>query len=145
MTNDEADRLLHGFAEWTNLEPSWRALALVGSWARGAARDDSDLDLLVLTDRLESWTASDTWLRTIVTALGYRGAIAGLEVYGVAKSWRVWLGPRVELELALAPLSWADISPIDSGSCRVVSDGMVAVVDKDGLLRSIQDAVLARR
>jgi hypothetical protein len=103
MTDDEADRLVHGFAEWANDEPSWRALALVGSWARGAARDDSDLDLLVLSDRLETWAASNAWLRTVVAELGFNDATAALEIYGVAKSWRVWLGPRIELELTLRP------------------------------------------
>lgn len=51
----------------------------------------------------------------------------------------------MEVELTLAPLSWADTNPIDDGSRRVVADGLVAVIDKDGLLRAIGDAVHADR
>src|SRR5690242_18324634 len=102
MTRDEADRLLQGFAEWAADEPSWRGLALVGSWARGAARPDSDLDLLALTDRLDHWAGSDAWLRALVADLGFAAAAPTLEVYGVARSWRVGLGPGVELEVTLA-------------------------------------------
>jgi uncharacterized protein len=145
MTSDEADRLIYGLAEAAKLEPSWRALAVVGSWARGTASHNSDLDLLVLSDRIETWVASDAWLRTAVTALGFDCTSAALEDYGVAKSWRAWLAPNVELELTLAPLSWAKTKPIDSGTRQVVRDGMVPVVDKVGLLRSVQDAVRASR
>ncbi len=141
MTSDDAKRLIDGFAERAGLEPSWRGMAVVGSWARGAARDDSDLDLLVLTDCIEDWIVDGAWLRTVVAGLGFDCTAAALEDYGVAKSWRAWLAGHGEFELTLAPLSWASIDPVDNGSWRVVRDGMVAVVDKDGLLRSIQYAV----
>ena len=59
LTQDEANQLQKGFVAWTEAEPSWRALALVGSWARGVAREDSDLDLVVLTDQPASWTADE--------------------------------------------------------------------------------------
>lgn len=82
MTRNEAGRLIDGFAEQTRREPSWRALAVVGSWARGTARDDSDLDFLILTDRIGEWSADDAWLRTMVTALGFECTTAALEAYG---------------------------------------------------------------
>jgi hypothetical protein len=143
MTRDEADRLLQGFAGWASDEPSWRGLALIGSWARGAARPDSDLDLLALTDRLDDWAAGDAWLRALVADLGFAAEAPALEVYGVARSWRVGLGPGVELEVTLAAPSWAGAEPVDEGTRRVVGDGMVVLVDKDGVLRAIQAAVLA--
>jgi hypothetical protein len=64
-----------------------------------------------------------------------------LEAHGVARSWRAWLGQDVELELTFAELSWANISPVDPGTCRVVSDGIRPLVDKDELLRALCEAV----
>ena len=143
MTEDEAKRILHGLSARAGREPSWRALAVVGSWARDAARDDSDLDLLILTDSIETWVADDAWLHASLATLGFSDATTALEDYGVAKSWRVSPAADVELELTFAPLIWAKTDPVDSGTRRVVRDGMVAVVDKDGLLRAIQEAVRA--
>jgi hypothetical protein len=112
----------------------------VGSWASGAARDDSDLDLMALTDQLDRWTANDIWLREIVARLGFGATTLDREVYGAARSWRVWIGQTVELELTIADTSWAATHPLDQGTRRVVGDGLVMLVDKDGLLRSVQNA-----
>jgi uncharacterized protein len=139
MTRDEANRLLHGFAEWAEKDGSVRGLALVGSWARGTPRDDSDLDLMALTDQLDRWTTNDSWLRELVAELGFKTAILNLEIFGAARSWRGWLGQTIELDLTLADVSWAGTQPVDHGTRRVVDDGLVILLDKDGLLRSIQD------
>lgn len=143
MTKSEADRLLRGFAEWAEREPSLRGLALVGSWARGTARDDSDLDLMALTDQLGRWAVNDGWLRELVAQLGFTTVTLDCEVYGVARSWRGWLGQAVELELTLADTSWAGAYPVDQGTHRVVGGGLVPLIDKDGLLQSVQEAVRA--
>jgi hypothetical protein len=143
MTPDQADRLQKGLAGWAGHERSWRGLAVVGSWARGAARDDSDLDLMALVDDLGRWTADDGWLRDLLGRIGFTVAASGLEVYGVARSWRVWLGPGVELELGLADTSWACAQPLDPGTRRVVGQGMRPLVDKDRLLHGLEKTVIA--
>ena len=140
MTRDEAERLQAGLSAWVEEQPSCRALALVGSWARGAARTDSDLDLCVLTDQLDRWTSDDTWLRDLLVRSDFAPAALGLEVHGVARSWRARLISGAELEITFADLGWAS-PPLDAGTRRVASDGMRQLVDKDGLLRAVQDAV----
>jgi len=103
-------------------------LALVGSRARGAAREDSDLDLVALTDRLDTWAADATWLRDVIGRLGHEAASLHPEVHGVARTWRVWLSFGGELEITLADLNWASTSPVDDGTRRVVGDGMRPLV-----------------
>ena len=141
MTHDEADQLQRGFVAFAEAESSWRALALLGSWARGAAREDSDLDLIALVDRLAPWTTDDVWLRGVVGRLGLQPSLFSLEVHGVARSWRVLFGPGVELEITFADRNRASTQPLDGGTRRVVSDGMQPLVDKDGLLHTVTTAV----
>lgn len=143
MNRDEAAQLQKGLADWAEREPSWRALALVGSWARGRARENSDLDLVALADSIEQWTADDAWLRDLIGQLGLTTASLDLEVHGVARSWRVRLSSGAELELTLADTRWAHTEPLDQGTRRVVSDGMRPLVDKDGLLHAVASAVVS--
>jgi hypothetical protein len=141
MTDDEADRLQRGFADWADGEASCRALAVVGSWARGTARADSDLDLMMLTDQLGHWTGDGDWLRALLVRLGFTVTALELEAHGVARSWRAWLGAAVELEVTLADIRWAQVAPVDPGTREVAGDGLRPMVDKDGLLRALQEAL----
>ena len=54
---------------------------------------------------------------------------------------RIWLEPSFELEVAFAPLSWAEVWPIDKGTERVVSDGCRVLYDPDGLFKRLMLAV----
>ena len=141
MTPDEADRLLRGFAYWAAVEPACRALLVAGSWARDAARPESDLDLITLVADPEPWTADAAWLRDLGARLGFPGAALRAESYGALHAWRGRLAPTVELEFGLVPLSWATTQPLDPGTRRVVTDGVRPLVDKDGLLAALQAAL----
>ncbi len=50
------------FVEWASAQPDVQAIALVGSYARGAARVDSDVDLVILTDQPQKYLEEITWL-----------------------------------------------------------------------------------
>jgi len=53
----EADAVMRSALAWAKSEEVIRAVALVGSWSRGAARMDSDLDLIVLcTEASAFWS-----------------------------------------------------------------------------------------
>jgi uncharacterized protein len=62
MTPAEARALIDAIAAWVGGPSDLRGLALVGSWARGAARPDSDLDLLILAARPNDYRVATTWL-----------------------------------------------------------------------------------
>ena len=141
MTPEDADRLIAAFTAWTDAQPTCRALAIAGSWARGAARPDSDLDLIVLTDDLPRWTTGPDWLETLdpwPDGLVFTDAV--LETHGVARSWRIWLG-GAELELTFVDMNWADIAPVDPGTRRVVSAGLRILIDRNGLLDALTRAL----
>ena len=92
-TVEHLREFLDAFVAWTSAQPDVHGIALVGSYARGAARDDSDIDLVVLTDEPRKYLADLDWT-------GRFGKVERLQTedYGKLISVRVWYqdGPEVE-------------------------------------------------
>ena len=129
-----ATRLQALLAEWVSRLDDLRALALCGSWARGDARPDSDLDLLVFTNA----TGHDQLVTTIpFDRAGFHLEACRWETYGAVRSAHMILRPEAELELSFAKTNWASIDPIDAGTRRVVSDGFTILIDKDNTLGAL--------
>src|SRR5712692_3156871 len=57
----EVEGVLDRVLRWASARYDVRGLALVGSWARGPAHMDSDVDLVLLTCRVERFTETDDW------------------------------------------------------------------------------------
>lgn len=57
----EVERVVQQVSHWAATRPDIRALLLVGSWARHAARPDSDIDLVVLTTTPDFYTPEGAW------------------------------------------------------------------------------------
>jgi hypothetical protein len=135
--------ILHLVLAWATARPKVRAVALVGSHARGTARTDSDIDLVVLATDAKRLQADTRWVTEIDWgAIGTRPQRWRDEEYGAAWSRRIWLEPHYgQVELTFAPLSWATTDPIDEGTRRVISEGCRILHDPDALLRRICEAV----
>jgi Nucleotidyltransferase domain len=69
MTPADVERLNAVIIDWARQMPDITGLAMIGSWARGSARPDSDLDLVLLTDlqselrRDRDWQDAIAWDR----------------------------------------------------------------------------------
>ena len=107
-------------------------MALVGSWARGSARDDSDVDLVVLIE-----TENDDW----VAELAPGAELVRRRDWGPITERRLRLPSGLEVEVGLATPSWAAIDPVDAGTRRVVADGLRAVYDPQRLLAELACAL----
>jgi hypothetical protein len=111
------------------------AVALVGSWARGAARPDSDIDLVLLTPdplrfrRDYGWITEIDWVR-----IGASVAYWGDADYGPVWSRHLHLTDNTEIELGFSPPSWASVDPLDAGTRQVIRDGCRILYDPLGLL-----------
>ena len=128
--------------DWAIARDDVRPMALAGSWARGNARAESHIDVLLLTDRMEEYQASKKWLDEIDFAhAGYRIEFSEGAAYGSAWSQHIHLLPRAEVELTFANCNWASSAPLDAGTRRIVSDGFRILFDKDGQLAKLILAV----
>ena len=115
-------------------------LALVGSVAHQTARDDSDVDVILLVDDRDAFVRDEAaWLAHLTN-----GAEAWCDLKQA--TWGVLVERRfviddVDLDLGVVDASWASLHPIDDGTRRVIADGARVLVDKRCLLAALIDAV----
>lgn len=129
----EVESFLERARSWAATREDIVAVALVGSWARGAARPDSDVDLVVLTDDPSAYLERDDW----VEALAPDAALVRTGDWGAIVERRLRLPSGLEVEVGIAQPSWAGKSPVDPGTRRVVVDGMEALYDPRRLLATL--------
>jgi predicted nucleotidyltransferase len=111
---------------WATDRDDVRAVVLVGSHARGTARPDSDVDLMLLVQHPQLLIEDTTWL----SGFG-RVARVAAEDWGRVTSLRVWYARGPEVEFGLATVDWA--TRPDDGTRRVLSDGVRVLLDRDAV------------
>jgi hypothetical protein len=132
----EVEELLAAIGSWTADQPDLRAVALVGSWVRGTARTDSDVDVVLLTDSPPRYIENEDWL----PAFG-ADAVVRTQRWGVLTERRLIRPSGLEVEVGIVPPMWASTSPLDDGTAEVAAAGLVAVYDPDRLLAHLVHAV----
>jgi uncharacterized protein len=128
----EFQRVVSSVVEWAESRKEVVGVAVVGSWARGAERKDSDVDLVVLTPDKAIFTSADDWIEA---AIGQPARVVRRAEWGVLTERRVRLSSDLEVEFGFVAPSWACVDPIDPGTEEVVKDeGLLPVYDPQGLL-----------
>lgn len=122
---------LNAFTGWASTQPDILAVALVGSYAREAGKEDSDIDLVVLTNDPRRYVENTDWLKRF-------GEIEKqqTEDYGKVTSLRVWYVGGHEVEYGLTTADWAQ-SPLDEGTREVIEDGMRVLFEREALLANL--------
>lgn len=136
MTAEEVQGMLEPITAWAKSRPDVRAVALVGSWARGGARPDSDLDLMLLVSQPRLLQRDTGWLEAIPWGAA-RPAYWQDEDYGAAWSRRVFLEDGSELEFTFSLPAWARTAPVDPGTFRVINHGCRIVHDPEEIIERL--------
>lgn len=131
----EVKELLARVRQWAAKRDVVVAVGLVGSWAHGKARMDSDVDLVVLTTEGANYIEDASWVSELG---GLR--VVNTRLWGPMTERRFVLPSGLEVEVGIAPPSWASTDPVDGGTRRVVADGMSILYDLEGLLVRLADA-----
>src|SRR5215510_7998663 len=126
---------LERVTDWVAHQPTMAGVALVGSYARGEARPDSDIDLVLLCEAPHAFLAHTSWIY-------HFGAVERCrpEEWGLVASLRIHYKESFEVEFGLTTLAWAGL-PVDQGTQDVVSHGMRILWDREGLLGRLREAV----
>ena len=129
---------LEAFSRWARSRPDIEAVALVGSYAREAATESSDVDLVILTSGPDRYLRDRSWVSAFGEPAGCRE-----EDYGRVRSVRAFYGSGLEVEYGFTTPDWAE-APIDAGTLRVVADGMKVLHDPRGVIARMQREVESR-
>jgi len=128
MATNKADNFIEEMAQWAATQSDIQALALVGSYARGTARKDSDIDLILITDEPDDYINDNQWIQQF-------GIIKKkqIEHYGLVTSVRVWYGNGLEVEFGITDQRWAAL-PIDPGTRLVIINGFRVLFERDNII-----------
>ena len=129
------ESLLHEICVWAVQRPDVQAVALVGSWARGQARADSDVDLVMLCEQPEAYRLNAVWPEQL-----FPGRVrAWIDAdYGAVWSRHLTLKDGLEVELGCGQLQWASLTPVDPGTAEVLAGGFRILFDPHLLLQKLE-------
>jgi Nucleotidyltransferase domain. len=111
---------------WVSSQSDIESVALVGSYAREAAKEDSDVDIVILTADPDKYLLNKSWVSRFGESERYQE-----EDYGKLTSVRVFYASGLEVEFGFVTPDWAR-APIDAGTKRVVSGGIKVLHDPHG-------------
>lgn len=130
----DVSKLLDQVVSWAAHREDVHAVGLAGSWARGTATRESDVDLVLIVENVDELLNDNGWLPRFGEV-----AAASKEDWGLLQSRRVHYGDGLEVEFGLTTTQWAAV-PLDPGTSRVVADGFEVLYDPDGLLHRCAEA-----
>ena len=128
MKVEAVELFLDEFTAWASAQADILGVALVGSFARNAASDTSDVDLVILAREPKRFLDDQSWVGNFGEASRRQ-----IEEYGLLTSLRVWYADGREIEYGITTEAWGSV-PLDKGTQRVISDGMRVLFERGQLL-----------
>ena len=119
---------IEDFMRWSKRRKDIRALALVGSYAREAAKETSDVDLVIITNDPQKYVPDTEWARVFGTVI-----TKNVEDYGKLILIRVWYESGLEIEYGFTTRDWVKV-PLDKGTKRVINNGLRVLFEKEKIL-----------
>ncbi len=129
--NKDIQNILTQVVHWAKNQEDIKGIALIGSYARGTANKDSDIDLVILAKNHKNYLSDLTWLNQF----GNNNLIKK-ERYGKVTSLHVQYLNSHEIEFAITTSAWTKIPP-DRGTAKVIQDGIQILYDPYHLLKKI--------
>ena len=109
--------------------PNVLSVILVGSHARNAAREDSDIDLVIISDEPLKLLEDLDWIDSLGEVISW-----DREDWGLVQSIRVFYKDGSEVELGITSKEWIKIDPIDPATRRILQDGHQVLFDPKAML-----------
>ena len=131
-SNEQLKVFLKVFLQWVESQHLVEGVILVGSHARGKARQDSDIDLVLLCTEYKSYLEDVSWINDFGKPVS-----VGLEDYGKLTSVRVFYEEGPEVEFGFTQLDWLAL-PLDVGTVGVLRNGFQIVYDRSGKYSALE-------
>lgn len=108
------------------------SVLIVGSYARGTNKENSDLDIVIITSNKSDMITNQDFTQEFGEVCKQQ-----TEYYGACTSIRVWYSDGKEVEFGIVEPSWVTI-PLDTGTYQVLSDGYKLIVDKKRYFENLE-------
>lgn len=118
------DGFLDKFEDFVQEEKNIKAAEIVGSVARGTATIDSDIDLIIIVEDIDTWLSNREWINLF-------GKVVKMNVenWGKLKSLRVFYKDGLEVEFGFVNSNWVS----DEESKKIMKEGFKLIVDKENV------------
>ncbi|MFF0630439.1 nucleotidyltransferase domain-containing protein [Streptomyces sp. NPDC004296] len=127
----EVQEIIDRITRWAANRQDIVGLLLVGSYARNAARPDSDIDIVLLTTDQTRYF-NNTWANELAL-----GELVRTQAWGPITERRYARTSGLEVEIGIGSPEWAQTNPVDPGTRRVITDGARPLHDPAGVLASL--------
>ncbi len=127
--------------EFAQSNPEVMTMALCGSYARGEAKPDSDIDFSIIVKDKMKFKATEWVEKLNLKNLNERLEFFEDKEYGSVWSRHVFLESKIEIEFSFADISWADTENLDEGTKKVVTDGYKIIYDPQHILKKLVDKI----
>jgi len=111
---------------WAQRDDRVIAAGVCGSYARGKARPDSDIDFCIVSADRNSFLENRSWVMDFGSDARVAGAV---EDYNLVQSIRVFYG-ALEVEFGVTDRTWME-PPIDRETASVMSNGLRILYDPE--------------
>jgi hypothetical protein len=135
MASDTINEFLRDITEWVSNQQDIQALALVGSYARNAAKETSDVDLVLIVADPNVYLKDRTWVQRFGIVKEQQ-----IEDYGLLISIRVFYTDGREVEYGITDERWSAV-PLEEGTRQVIADGMQVLFERGNILSRHQPLV----
>lgn len=122
--SDPVGEFLEQVRKWGRNTTDISAVILVGSHARGEARPDSDIDLVIIAETSEKYLIERSWLENFGQPIRTEH-----EDWGLVQSLRVWYDSGLEIEFGFTSKDWIS-EPLDTGTQEVLGNGYRFIINK---------------
>ena len=126
--NADYERIIRSVADWAARQEDIIGVAVVGSCARNTERMDSDVDLVILTDREERYLSDSFW---VPAAVGEPAELLRTQDWAPLTERRIVVRSGLEIEFGFTGRDWALADPVEAGTARVVREGCSPLVDPE--------------
>ena len=124
------------FTNWVETQNDIDGAILVGSYAHGTARADSDLDLVIITNHPNKYLEQNDWINELGNVTTVKD-----EDFGMVQVKRVFFEDGLEVEFGFTTPEWLNVNPIDPGTQRVLADGYKIFNDKAAVFAAIKTII----
>ena len=129
----EVETFIKTLQDWVAERADVVAAAIVGSWARDAASEGSDVDVVLLTETPKIYLEYKDW----IAGLAPSAELLRTGDWGVIEERRLLLPSGLEIEVGIGSPAWAHTAPVDPGTRAVVCNGLTPIFDPQDVLADL--------